>query len=258
MGSRLNGAGYAKVYATAQKWADSALRTDGSLFTPGQSIWTIEGLRELRAQFLEKPDEPGSSFKSKLQTQLAGSSTLAHQLMGEALYVHFLIADKMTSSAKTNLINQVLGWSPSPIEMPPEAVDGFGRGLIGASVGFYTLRPYLVGFIIEFVEHWKGIQQDEQRRLLEDPWRFRDLLWSAPLTSALFASHANTPTFQRLAMMHLLFPDTFEPIVSIGDKGQVATTFPQLVREPTEDVDQQLQQIRKHFEGIHGERNHLL
>ena len=153
MGSRLNGAGYAQVYATAQKWADSALRTDGSLFTPGQAIWTTQGLRELRAQFLEKPDESGSSFMSKLHAQLAGSSAAAHQLMGEALYLHFLIADKMTSSAKTNLINQVLGRSPSLGEMPQETVDGFGQGLIGASVGFYTLRPYLVGFIIEFVEH---------------------------------------------------------------------------------------------------------
>ena len=258
MGSRLNGAGYAQVYATAQKWADSALRTDGSLFTPGQAIWTTQGLRELRAQFLEKPDESGSSFMSKLQAQLAGSSAAAHQLMGEALYLHFLIADKMTSSAKTNLINQVLGRSPSLGEMPQETVDGFGQGLIGASVGFYTLRPYLVGFIIEFVEHWKGIPQDEQRRLLDDPWRFRDLLWNVPLTSALFASHGNAPNLQRLALMHLLFPDTFEPIVSIGDKGQIAATFAQLVKEPTEDVDRQLQQIRKHFEGIHGERNHLL
>ena len=107
----------------------------------------------------------------KLQAQLTGSSAAAHQLMGEALYVHFLIADRMTTNAKTNLINHMLGWSPSPLEMPPEAVDGFGKGLIGASVGFYTLRPYHVGLLIEFVEHWKEIQQGEQRRLLDDPWR---------------------------------------------------------------------------------------
>ena len=257
MGSRLKGAGYAKAYATAQRWLDVALRTNGSLFAPSQAVWSMEGLQELRSQYLERPDESGSSFMSKLHAQLDGSSAAAHQLMGEALYIHFLIADRLKTSTKRSLIDQVLAWSSSPMGMPPEAVEGFGQGPIGASVGFNSLRPFHVGFIIEFVEYWKGLELDEQQRLLEDPWQFRDLLWRAPLTSALFASRANAPNLQRLALMHLLFPDTFEPILSVEHKEQIAATYAYLVSEPTEDIDRQLQQIRGHFEGIHGEINHL-
>ena len=258
MGSRLKGTGYAKVYKTAENWVEGALFSDGSVFTPSQAIWTAEGLKELRSQFLEKPNEPGSNFMSKLQAQLDGCSAAAFKLMGEALYVHLLIADRITNAAKTNLINQVLALSPAPMEMPPEAVEGWGRGLIGASVGLNTRRPYHVGFILEFAEHWKELPLEEQQRLLKDPWQFRDQLWSAPLTSALFASNKNAPNLQRLALMHLLFPDTFEPIVSVRDKGRIASTFSHLVSEPTQDVDKQLQQIREHFEAIHGEHNHLL
>ena len=49
---------------------------------------------------------------------------------------------------------------------------------------------------------------------------------------------------QREAILHLVFPDTFEAITSINDKEKIASALAELVEEPTEDVDRQLQQIR--------------
>ena len=57
MGSKRTGGGVDNVYAAAQKWVDCALRSDGSLFTPGKPIWTRQWLGELQERFLDRPDE---------------------------------------------------------------------------------------------------------------------------------------------------------------------------------------------------------
>ena len=54
MGTRLLASGTEKVYAAAETWVDVALRTDGSLFTPGKQIWTIQWLGELHQRFLNR------------------------------------------------------------------------------------------------------------------------------------------------------------------------------------------------------------
>ena len=40
MGTRITGGGAEKVYAAAEKWVQRALRTDDSLFTPGEPVWS--------------------------------------------------------------------------------------------------------------------------------------------------------------------------------------------------------------------------
>ena len=47
MPARVTGDGVESAYAAAEAWVDCALRTDGSLFTPGKPIWTRELLRDL-------------------------------------------------------------------------------------------------------------------------------------------------------------------------------------------------------------------
>ena len=113
MGSRKTGGGVEKVYEAAQKWVDCALRADDSLFTPGKAIWTGEWLKKLREQFLDRPDEGDGGFYEKLKTQLEGSPPEVYQLMGEVLYLHFLIIwrEAMRRDTKEARIQSVLGWS---------------------------------------------------------------------------------------------------------------------------------------------------
>ena len=79
------------VYEAAIKWVDSALRTDGSLFTPGEPIWSRRWLGELHKRFLNHPKEPRRDFLKSLEQQLADSPPEVYQLMGEVFYVYFLI-----------------------------------------------------------------------------------------------------------------------------------------------------------------------
>ena len=257
MGSRLSGSRFDTVYATAQKWVDSALRSDGSVFTQGKPIWTSETLQELRLHFLEQPDAEGASFMGKLRVQLAGCSAEAYQLMGEAMYVHFLITDSVTPQTKASRINEVLSWSPSPMQLSTEIVADFAGGILGTGGGFGDYRPFYVGFILELVQHWKNLPSSERDSLLGDPWEFKRLLSSVPLTSALLKDRWNRPNLQRLALLHLVFPDTFEAIVASQHKIKIATTFANLVTEPAQDVDRQLQQIREQLVVKHGDHHWL-
>ena len=117
MGTRISGA--ENVYAAAEKWVQRALRTDDSLFTPGEAIWSSHWLGELRERFLNGLDVlRGKGFPENLKSLLEGSDPEVYQLVGEVHYVTFLIVWENTTIGgskknKEKRINEVLGWSGS-------------------------------------------------------------------------------------------------------------------------------------------------
>ena len=248
MGTRITARGTEKVYVAAQRWVKAALRTDDSLFTPGKAIWSSRWLGELHERFLNQPDESSDSFLEKLQRQLANSPPEVYQLMGEVLYLHFLIVSTRSSNAEKRVIDTVLGWSPSPVEIPQELIVSLTPGIASPGTYFHTSRPFQIGFLIEFAEQWKELEQDELQRSLDDPWVFKDLVMKMPLRSHLLSDSQNRPQTQRLALLHLSHPDTFESIVSADHKEKIAKTFSHLVTQPANDVDRQLEQIRQGLE----------
>ena len=244
MGTRMVGGGTEKVYAAAAKWVERALRADDSLFTPGKAIWSRRWLGELHQRCLNHPDESSGNFLEKLQEELEGSPPEVYQLMGEALYCHFLIASTKSSANEQQLIDTVLGWSPAPVEIPQELVGGLTPGITHTGRFFNTSRLFQVGFIIEFVESWKENGSDEQDHLLANPWEFKGFVTRLNFRSALLQRYPNTPRMQREALLHLVFPDTFEAILAVDHKERIAETFAKFVTTPEEDVDRRLEQIR--------------
>ena len=257
MTSRLTNAvseGVEKVYAAAEMWVDRALRADDSLFTPGAPIWQLRGLRELRTRFLERPDEWDSKFLEKLRPQLEGSPPEVYQLMAEVLYTHFLIIGPKTMKGETKRrqINDVLSWG-APITAVPEALAG---GLTPGIAGNHMLLLYRarqVGFVIEFAEQWKEASRQEREGRLDDPWAFGEFVKEVELRSQLLRGHPDRVFAQRMAVRHLVHPDTFERILSSGQYEEFVNDYAHLVTEGTTDPDRKLQQIRSAFEAEHGE-----
>ena len=255
MGTRTTTKGAEKVYEAAALWVERALKSDDSLFTPGTPIWSSRWLGEIRERFLNHPDKSEDSFVDKLRRQLADSPPEVYHLMGEVLYVHFLIVTAKNSTNEQRRIDEVLGWSPQPVAIPRDLVACLTPGLASPGQNFHTSRPFHVGFLIEFAEQWKEQSPEERNRLLNDAWAFKNFVVSLNFRSILLQGAPNRPRTQREALLHLIFPDTFESIVSANHKRDIAKTFFHFVTQPTDDVDRQLEQIRAVLEPKYGDGN---
>ena len=168
--------------------------------------------------------------------------------MGETLYLHFLIVTAKDSAKEQEVIDKVLSWSPDPVGIPPDLVAGLTPGIAQPGPLFHTSRPFQVAFLIEFAEQWKEQGPSEQRRILGDPWKFKDFVMGLEFRTAMMEEYADKPLAQREALFHLVFPDSFEAIVSLDHKQRIAKGFSNLVTQPTDDIDRQLHQIRQSLE----------
>ena len=247
MGSRVTGGGVEGVYSAAAAWVDRGLRSDDSLFTPGAEIWSRDLLGELQNRFLNRLDEGSRSFLEKLRDQLEGSPAEVYQLMGEVLYVHYLLLDSNEQAVRT-----VLGWSPSPVGIPPDLASALQFIRINTGVG-RTNIPFQVGTLIESVEQWKNLEPSERDRLLEDPWAFKEFLFSRRFESQLLVNNQNTGGLERHLILHLVFPETFEPILQ-NDKQRITRSaeFARFINSDSSDIDRRLQEIRRGLEAQRG------
>ena len=244
-----------RVYAAAELWVDRCLRRDDSLFTRGREIWCERWLSELREHFLNQPDErQGLKFLEKLERQLSGAPPQVIQLMGETLYIYFLIVSTEDSSRERQQVEEILGWSPDSVEVPLEVIDGLTPGIAGPGPAFHRQRPFQLAVIIEFAEQWKQLSSEEQERLLTAPWAFKQFLMAVEPKSRLLTEFPDRGSLQRQALLHLVHPDAFEPIVSMEHKRMIVQAFSGLLNEPEEDLDRALAEIRACIErGREGE-----
>ncbi|MCQ3803053.1 MAG: AAA family ATPase [bacterium] len=255
MGSRVTGEGAAGVYEAAEQWVNRALKTDDSLFTPNNPIWSSRWLGELRDRYLNQPDDSEDNFYTKMERQLAGSPAEVYQLMAEVLYVHFLIVWRKSigASKKESQIRQVLGWSNRQIPVPEDLVASLNPGISAVPPAFFQYRPFQVGFLIAFAERWKRQTIQHRTELLGDPWAFKQFLHFEP-SGKLFDESSGDKTYrtQRTAVLHLVFPDTFDKILAITHKEAIIRALAELVTDPDQDPDRQLAQIRRGLEAQTG------
>ena len=257
MGSRLTASGTKSVYAAPGFGSNGrCVKTTRSL-RRGKAIWSKQVLLEVHKRFLDKPDQSGDSFQQKLQRQLEGSPPEVYQLMGEALYIYFLIVSTKDIANEAKTINEVLSWSPDPVKIPPDLVAGLTPGIVNPGPFFFIALPFQIAFLIEFAEQFKEQEHAEQSRILGDPWSFKDFVMRLKLESAMMQEFPESPVAQREALFHLVYPDDFEAITNTGHKARIAKAFSTIVPQPTEDVDRQLKQIRSSLEAKHGRMDSL-
>ena len=254
MGSRKTEPGVELTYNAAKQWVARVLRDDDSLFTPGQAIWTTEVLEEVRAGFMDNPDPGQGTTFQKLEHQLNGSTPEAYQLAAEALYFVYLTphVPSIRGTTKLERVKRVLGWSGQEIAIPDDLIAGLAPGIATIGRAFTSGLPAYLGFIIEFVEQWKQTQDDIEGRL-QDPWAFKKFVTdvSPSFRSALLRlpNYAGKTVVQHHALLHLVHPDTFEPIVSEGQKNKIVKSLGSYATASDADVDRNILQIRQALEG---------
>ena len=231
-------AGHDGLYAAAEQFVNRCLREGDSLFRPGTKVWSNGPLDDIYRRFVEQPDLSADSFFEKFERQLAGASQEVYLLGGELLYFHLLIAKDITGKTKRAAIRRPFTWATEPLNIPAEFDAPLEGGLSKTGIAFNRYRPFQLWFILELARAVQNMPSDERGAVLADPWGFKDLLFELPVKSAYT---------QREALLHLVHPDTFEPIVSRDHKAAIGAAFSEYVDEGVEDIDRKLATIRTHL-----------
>lgn len=233
------------IQAVVRAWKDRCLLTDGSLRGLDEPLWTTDRLDRAYNNIIGQPLVDEGTFIEKLEKQLSSDRQLV--LLGaELLIVYYLFAWDGSVSAETKRarVNEVLSWADTVLGEDEEAWLALGERGIGHPGQFFLLRPDVqLGLILDFARRLKEKPAVECNEILADPWRLRDFADAADDHGASGMRHI---------VLHLLHPDSFEPISSGQDKQRIAGTYAALVDGDVEDTDEQLVIVRQRLAELLG------
>ncbi len=210
------------------------LRRDGSLFTPKEAIWTKHAATVLWNRLEPAPAISGS-FEEKLTWQVEPLDAKERQYAGELLYV-LLLSDGSTGGQSCR---KTIGIAVGEFaEIPADLAQVFDASNRIADYGpGKNRRPDHLRVLAQWAAAWKELTDTERERLLADPWAFRD-----------FANTYRTSAggMQIEAILHLVFPDTFEYALAPEHKERIARAFAAVGDVARADnADRKLVEVRK-------------
>jgi DNA polymerase III delta prime subunit len=225
-----------EIYDVASRLVDSCLKRDGSLFSAERPVWALD-LAEALDGRVGAPIEGEGTFVEKLERQLEGLDADPVQLAAELFYVQLLAESDSSGKTKTEQVNRVLGLAPGTTPMLEEQREALNAGGVARYGAGKSWRDAYMRFLVRFVIAWKSLGTDETERLLASPWSFRDLVDGL---------RSSTDALQANALLHLIFPETFEYMIAPGHRKRLIAAFAMApgVSEAGDDVDRQIQAIR--------------
>lgn len=206
-----------QIYAAAAAFRDRCLLQDGSLLFPGESIWSLANLEQIKRVFVDNLDTSDRSFTEKFHDQIGSQDRRVVVLGAELLSIYFLFPSNVTGRRKQELVGEVLGWTQETLPPGSIAALAFENGIGSGGQGYNTRRPFEIEFLIRFALRWKGLSSAEQAHLANSPWDF--------LTFIDKCDEGAEGKQLRHILIHLLFPDHFERIASRGNKQSILRAF---------------------------------
>ncbi|BEL03978.1 hypothetical protein Q0Z83_021690 [Actinoplanes sichuanensis] len=238
----------AQVYALAEEIRQRCLGRLDSLLSPGTQVWTAAAAEELIERFVHAPDLSSKTFLEKLQTQLAGASSQAIRLMAELAVIYELTPVNVGVPAKRRMVEGVLALSGAADPLPDRVLEAFTGGVANPGTWYMTRPDVQLTFLIRSVVALTALTDEDRAGVTSDPWLFRDLLGSVPLGSGYN---------QRAALLHLMFPDTFESIVASQDRGRILDFYAERLTTRSGDDDRDMLLLREALADENGEPIHF-
>jgi MoxR-like ATPase len=230
------------LYSAADRWVEECLRRGGSLFMPGQPVWTDATVGEA-AEPLLIDDTRKLDYTTKLLDQTSRLSDPARQFTAELLYVQLLPIVDMKADAKRKLVEDLLGRMTHAVSIPDELLAALGGGVASYGAGNMQRDRY-VKYFVRFAVRWTELNQSERGRLLDDPWAFHDFVHGL----------GGPALMQREAILHLVSPDTFEYALAPNDKAKIVKAFSGLpAAAEADNEDRALYVIRETVEAARGQ-----
>jgi 5-methylcytosine-specific restriction protein B len=231
------------TYAAAVHFVKHGLASPSSMFSPDRPVWMTETLADLYERHMKADDIAGDGFIERWMRRLEDAPAITVCLAAELAYIHVLFAADLAPKSKRRLVMETLGRSPDPPELP-EALDAaLNQGLAGTGVAFKLRRMSQLGLLITVAARWWQLPDLDRKTALHDPWAFKAWLGSVPHDGAYA---------QREALLHLVHPDVFEPIISPMVKQRIVASLSRYVPAGIDDVDAALVGIRTALERRYG------
>ena len=205
------------ILAAANEWKERCLLQEGSLFTE-RPLWTRSIFDELRTLYVENlDDESSDSFLEKLRRQLEPGSPDAKCLWAEMMWIYLLIVGSgaMAPGTKRTRIREIWEWSEQSFPEGRGLLDDtvLGAGVVNVSVAYQVLAWKEYRFFVTAMLAWCSLEPGVRRERLSQPWEFASWLDGTEFSENRMFRHA---------LLFLLFPDEFEPIVTGKAKREIA------------------------------------
>lgn len=224
-----------RLLAAAEVIVDEGLRKGLSAFAPGRELWTPQNIAELHTLWADARKEEGKGFTANLEVQFGEAPDELKLLMAEVLAFQVLpIARVMGHAKKRERVESVLQLMRHPVEIPRVFDTAFAGGAFNPGIGMQSHINHAISVILDVLLAWSALSEDDQQLALDDPRRWRDLV---------FAKERGFPT-QRYALLYLVHPGFFGPVVSPEHREQIRKAFiGEIGGQFSDDADADLQAI---------------
>ncbi|MFC8230332.1 AAA family ATPase [Streptomyces sp. NPDC057287] len=207
-----------------------------SAFQPELAAWTDGTASDLRARFVDRPDESSDTFLVKLRRQLADAPDETIVLAAELLFVNMapLVPEQIGLPKKLQILREVLSWADHHLDVDQDMTPAL-KGFLHGGQGFLNYRWAQFQILVLLVERLAGTERPERQALLEDPWRFRALCFEIQDSVGHKKGRA-----QIHVLLFTLFPGDFQPIASAHHKHEILKAFADELPAPTGNDDKDL------------------
>ncbi|MEU6353404.1 AAA family ATPase [Streptomyces sp. NPDC047072] len=227
----------AETVAVVQRVFRDGLLTGKSAFAPDHQAWTRPRALDLRARFVDQPDEGTDTFLVKLRRQLDGAPDSTIVLAAELLFVNMapLVPAQIGVTKKLQILGEVLSWTHMDRLTVPDEFKPSLKGFMNGGQGFLNYRWAQFQILVLLVERLTDMSGPDRKAVLEDPWRFREECLDVQRSVGHKKGRA-----QIHVLLYLLFPDVFEPIASVHHKQRIVKAFADELPGLTGDDDRDL------------------
>lgn len=203
------------ILRAADSWKQECLIEEGSVFS-SLRLWTVSNFK-----LLEDNGDDLTALGWGAEDLVPGDSTSPDVLClwSEIIWLYYLIVQSVSQKLKQDRVRTI--WEKSGNAFPDDhwaLGDVLDRGILNPGPGYTANQRHELRYMVALFSSWTSLSRTKREELLEDAWTFAS--WVGDQTDS------NRRQF-RHALLYLLFPDEFEPIVSLGHKKLIVKSFNQ-------------------------------
>jgi 5-methylcytosine-specific restriction protein B len=214
---------------------------EGGAINSEKALWNAANFNNLQAATNNNLKVGEGTFVDKLTTQIkeakstvAGLTDEQHEallpLMIEVISVYYVFPSNITAETKKDALNSLLVIDQSDVQTHEMTVDDFyvsnaafeDEGIGSGGMGFNTNKQKEIFFLVAVFTQWFVKEEEERRALLnsDDRVGFQNFVDGVAPDRSPQCRHV---------LLHLFFPEYYQPIISGDQKWTICQVFEDFV-----------------------------